>query len=104
MDQGWFSQRTKSVDSVKFRGNFCFKFFDAKRKSLKEVQDYCGRYSSRLVTNDLFDSKDSTYASLYKELRYIMENKLEGGLKEKRFDEVFGINVNLAGLLLLTSN
>lgn len=104
MDQGWFSQRTKSVDSVKLRGNFCFKFFDAKRKSLKEVQDYCGRYSSSLVTNDLFDSKNSTYASLYKELRYIMKNKLEGGLEEKRFKEVFGINMKLEGLLLLIPN
>ena len=71
---------------------------------MKEVRDYCGRYSSRLVTNDLFDAKDSTYASLYKELVYVMENKLEGGLEEKRFNEVFGVNVKLEGLLLLIPN
>ena len=55
---------------------------------------------SFLVTHNLLNSTDPSYKSLYQELVYIMANKLDGGLKEERFDEVFGVNVKLQGMFL----
>lgn len=92
---GWFGRRSKSVDSTKSRGNFCFKFFDAKQKTLEELRDYCGRYSSRLVTNNLINARNST---LKEELNFVMEKKLR--LELDKFGDVYGVNANLQGAFL----
>ena len=70
---GWFGQRSKSVDSRKSRGNFCFKSFEKEQKTFDEMKNYCGRFSSNLITNEVLLNSNST---LKTELDFIFEKKL----------------------------
>ena len=88
---GWFARRSKSVDSTKSRGNYCFKFFDVKQKTSDEVKDYCHRYTSFLITSDILNSM-----KLKQELLFVIEKKLR---PKPNFNEVFGLNKSLQGMI-----
>lgn len=92
---GWYGRRSRSVDSKPSRGNYCFKAFEVKGKTLDEIQTHCSRFSSNLVTNELLADKNST---LKDELDFIMEKKFR--LNDNDRKKIFGLNLKIQGTFL----
>ena len=90
---GWFARNPWSVSQTKSRGNFCFKAFEVKEKTLDELKTHCSRLSSLLVTKDLIYDSNST---LKEELNFIMMKKFK--LNEHDQEKVFGLSLDLKGL------
>ena len=90
---GWYGRRTFSVSSSKSRGNFCFKAFEVKQKTLGDLHTHCSKFSSSLVTNELINVANST---LKEELDFVIQRKLRLSQDVQR--TIFGPNPDLKGL------
>lgn len=80
-----------SVDAIRVRGNFCFKSFQIGEKTLDEIQNYCGRLSSKLITNELLHNQNST---LKNELEFVLQRRF----RTLRNNTYFGLNTDLQGI------
>ena len=90
---GWFGRRAFSVSSSRARGNFCFKAFEVRQKTLGELHTHCSKFSSSLVTNELINVTNST---LKGELDFVIQRKLRLSQGVQR--KIFGLNLDLEGL------
>ena len=87
---GWYGRRTKKVHSTKSRGNYCFKAFETKQKSIDDMKNHCSRFSSNLITNELLVRGNSTLST---ELAFIIQKKFRLTIKEE--EKLFGMNSHL---------
>ena len=96
---GWFGLHDKKIDSMKGRGNFCFKVFERSDRNLTDIETICGRFSSKLLTHCMLNNEKST---LKYEAEYIMSEKLF--LKRNDKNKIFGITPQLEGKFLFFKN